>query len=273
MARSTQKGDTATISAVSWHDSALPQPLRFAPPYAESSSSPDGFAYFWQLAEYAFQLPDPATMLEIRHSLSESERARVSRFIRSCEELATYGFMSHPTGVSVSVIDGVETVSTEFSSKEITRGAVILFRQMYGTDAGSFLDVVGILSSAHRGAKDGDFGVRERVIAPWRRAHGALLQQRIQAIAGRKAADAGRGSEGAGEPLAFEDVRPTEVLSRYMYGDLIHWGDQRAALAALGNDEFLLAMDHMHFVEAMTGLAHFYLGFSLVLANAFASQL
>lgn len=273
MTSGNEAGDGMTINAVSWHDSILPQPLRFAPPYAETSTNPDGFSYFWQLAEYAFHLPNPAKLPEIRHQLSDDERARVTRFIQSCIELATYSFMSAPTGVSVSVANGVESVTTEFSSREVTRGTVTLFRQLYGTDSASYKDAVGILSSAHKATRDSEYDEREDIIVPWRRAHGALCQQRIQAIVGRKAADAARQGAGASAPLAFEDIRPTEVLSRYMYGDLIHWGDQRAALAALGTDEFHLAMDQMHFIEAMTGLAHYYLGFSVLLSKAFASQL
>jgi len=264
--------DTVTITAVSWHDSVLPRPLRFAPPYADLSTNPAGFSRFWQYAEYAFHLPDPSGFPPFAALLLDDQRRSVERFIASAKELAGYSFMSASAGVSVSVSGEIEVVSAEFGSNEAFRAAATLFRQLYGTDAGAYGEVVGILSAAHRSARDERFDEREDVIVPWRKAHGALRQQRIQAIVGRLAADAASGP-GVSAPVPFEDIRPTEVISKYLNGDLIHWGDKREALAALGVDDFSRAMDRMHFVESITGLAHFYSGFSVLLARAFARSL
>jgi hypothetical protein len=264
--------DTVTFTAVSWHDSVLPQPLRFAPPYAGLSTNPAGFSRFWQFAEYAFHLPDPSKIPPFPTVLSDDERRSVARFVASARELAGYSFMSATAGVSVTVTGEVEVVSAEFSSNEAFRAAATLFRQLYGTDAGAYREVVGILSSTHRFTRDQWSDEREDFLVPWRKAHGALCQQRIQAIVGRLAADAASGP-GVSGPVAFEDVRPTEVISKYLNGDLIHWGDKRDAFAALGGDEFKLAMDRMHFVESISGLAHLYSGFSVLLASAFARSL
>jgi hypothetical protein len=264
--------DTVTITAVSWHDSVLPQPLRFAPPYADRSTDPAGFSRFWQFAEYAFHLPDPSKIPPFAALLPDDQRRSVARFIASAKELAGYSLMSATAGVSMTVSGELEVVSSEFGSNEAFRAAATLFRQLYGTDAGAYGEVVGILSAAHRSTRDLRFDEREDVIVPWRKAHGALRQQRVQAIVGRLAADAASGP-GASGPVPFEDVRPAEVISRYLNGDLIHWGDKREALAALGVDEFTQAMDRMHFVESVTGLAHFYSGFSVLLASAFVRSL
>ncbi|MFD3439036.1 hypothetical protein ACFWU3_16190 [Streptomyces sp. NPDC058685] len=37
------------ITASEFHATALPQPSRFAPPYADRSANPLGYAYWWQL--------------------------------------------------------------------------------------------------------------------------------------------------------------------------------------------------------------------------------
>ncbi|WP_406399584.1 hypothetical protein OH805_11075 [Streptomyces sp. NBC_00879] len=47
------------ITASEFHATALPQPLRFAPPYADRSANPSGYAYWWQLIRLVFDLPDP----------------------------------------------------------------------------------------------------------------------------------------------------------------------------------------------------------------------
>jgi len=196
----------------------------------------------------------------------------VARFIASARELAGYSFMSSNARVSLRQDGGVEVISADFGSSESLRAAATLFRQLYGTDAASYQDVVGILSRAHRYVRDERSDERQDFIAPWRKAQGALRESRIQAIVGRLAADS-HSSRDVHLPLPFEEVRPTEVISKYLNGDLIHWGDQRAAIAAIGEDEFMVAMDRMNFFEAMSGLAHFYAGFSILLAVVFAADL
>jgi hypothetical protein len=261
---------TVTLHSVPWHDSILPQPLRFPPPYAELSTNPAGFSRFWQFMSYAFNLPDPSKFPPFVGELSEDDRRSVERFVFSCRELATYSLMSASDRMTVSVRDGVETLDVDFSGTESLIAAAVLLRQLYShSDSGSYKHVQGILSKAMGSEPAGDLvELRREILVAWRRAHGALLQQRIEAIVGRMAANEWAGTTSRA-PVPFEDLRPTEVISRYLYGDLIHWGDKRDSLAALGADPVMAALDRMHFLEAMCGLSHFYLGFSVLLRSAF----
>lgn len=259
-----------SLHSVSWHDSILPQPLRFPPPYAELSTNPGGFSRFWQFMSYAFDLPDPSKFPPLVDELARDDRRSVERFVSSCRELATYSLMSASDRMTVSITDGEEKLDVDFSGTESLRAAAVLFRQLYSnSDSGSYKHVQGILSKAMAAEPAGDAAeLRRDILIAWRRAHGALLQQRIEAIVGRMAANEWAGTTSRA-PVPFEDLRPTEVISRYLYGDLIHWGEKRDSLEAIGVDPVLAALDRMHFLEAMCGLSHFYLGFSVLLRSAF----
>ena len=62
-------------------------------------------------------------------------------------------------------------------------------------------------------------------------------------------------------------MSPVQVISAYQYGDLIHWDDD-SKLVAVANDPLLHARRRIDFLEAVVGLAHVYLGFSLVVQAA-----
>ncbi len=62
-------------------------------------------------------------------------------------------------------------------------------------------------------------------------------------------------------------MSPQQVISAYQYGDLIHWGDD-SKLIAVASDLFLQVRQQMEFLEAVTGLIHVYLGFSLLVRAA-----
>ncbi len=167
--------------------------------------------------------------------------------------------------------DGEALVETTKSSRESLRGFIVLFRQLYANDeTASYHDVVGIISKAIKATNDEDRELRDDIIRPWRRAHGLLMQQRIEAIVARKFVNSeyiGQGDSPV--PIPFEHARPTELISRYMYGDLVHFGSKRDALKSIGASELEIELDYMNFLEAATGLSHFYLGFSRLLARAF----
>lgn len=258
-----------TFRAVSWHDAVLPQPLSFPPPYAKFATDPKGFSRFWQFAHYAFRLPDPSKFPPFPSQVADDEMASVQRFIASCRELASYSVMSAHDSVSFSTHDGVTTHTSEFSSSESIRGTAVLFRQLYGTDDGSYRVVQRVISVLHKTTKDEFTDLRDDMLVRWRKAHGALNQQRMEAIVGRMSANSytppGTVSEA---PVPFEDLRPTEIIARYLNGDLLHWGDKRHSLEALGVDPMMADLDKLHFLEAMSGLAHYYLGFSILAARA-----
>lgn len=211
------------ITAVSWHDSILPRPLRFAPPYADRSTNPMGFSRFWQFANYAFDLPDPRAFPTFAQEIDPDDRRVLERFIQSARELAAYSVMSASDSVVFKAENGGETYTATFSPSESIRGTATLFRQLYAKsdDHGNYQNVVGLVSRLHRADRGPNHDLRQDILAPWRRAHGRLLQQRIEAIVGRMAANDYAGTPDSA-PVPFENLRPTEMISKYFYGDLVH---------------------------------------------------
>lgn len=260
--------DNFTFQLTSFHDAVLPQPLTFAPPYANLASDPQGFSRFWQFAHYAFRLPDPATFPAFPAEPQPEDRVTLDRFVSSCRELAGYTMMSaHDT---VEMFPNARSGSghrATFSSSEVIRGASVLFRQLYAEDSGSYRAVVQIVSKTHRTTRDQFTDQRADWLGVWRPVHGKLLQQRIEAIVARKSLRA----EGAHEsiPVPFEHESPTELLSVFFYGDLIHWGNSRPKHDSLIKNPLMQDLRKLRFLEAMVGLAHYYLGISAMLTTAF----
>jgi hypothetical protein len=260
-----------TFQLTSFHDAVLPQPLTFAPPYANLATDPEGFSRFWQFAHYAFRLPDPAKFPAFPGELPPGDRITLDRFVSSCRDLAGYTIMSAHD--SVEMFPNAQSGSghrATFSPSEVIRGASVLFRQLYADDSGSYRSVLSIVSKAHRTTQDRFTDQRADWLGVWRPVHGKLLQQRIEAIVARKSLRA----QGAHEsiPVPFENESPSELLSIFFYGDLIHWGESRPKHDSLIRDPLMQDLRKLRFLEAMIGLAHFYLGISVMLTTAFPKE-
>ena len=65
-----------------------------------------------------------------------------------------------------------------------------------------------------------------------------------------------------------DGLSPQNLISVFQYGDLIHWGDKKAEIIGPDKDPFAHAWQRMAFLEAMLGLSHLYMGFSLVIGAA-----
>ena len=252
-----------------FHDAVLPQPLTFAPPYAGLAMDPQGFSRFWQFAHYAFCLPDPGKFPPLVGEIDQRDSRTIARFIKSCRELAGYSIMSAHDSVTLKFNDGKPTHTSTFSSSESVRAAATLFRQLHGTDSGSYTSVRKIVSRLVNEHLDEDTERRREELAIWRRAIGRLMQNTIEAIVARLSLDSIADHGHSKVPIPFEDLRPLEVISIYLNGDLIHWGDRAEAHEAIQRrDPYLADLDKIHFLEAMAGLAHAYLGFSVLAGRA-----
>ncbi|TPW75902.1 hypothetical protein [Schumannella soli] len=267
---------TVTFTATSWHDSILPQPLRFAPPFADLSPNPESQSRFWQFMRYAFDLPDPARFPPFTEAPAARDLRAIDRFIQSARELATYSALSGEASVSYSFADGKGEFTSSFGPPEALRGTTVLFRQLYAgsDDKGNFRAMLAILSEAHKRDTGRDFDLRADILRDWRKAHGALMQEVITVIVDK----AVLAREGA-HPDVFEmipdlGVRPTEVISNHFYGDLIHWGKSAGRLETLREQSAMMAdIDKFRFIGAMGGLAYFYMGWAILLAAAFRRPL
>lgn len=264
-----------TLKAVSLEDSILPVPLRFPPPYADLSTNPEGFAYNWQLLEYAFHPPKPSAFPPFERAFESADLATVRRYVETCRRLAGYSFVSSTESMTVNTENGKTTVETNFASFESLSAHAVLFRQVHEhKEHASFRNVHSILSRyARMLPQDVDDDLRQDHLRHWRKAVGALMSRMLKPYVGRLVADASHPSGISVIPAPHEDLKPLEVMSRWNYGELIHWGDKRSDLeAALGRDEVWTALERMHVGESMIGLSHLYFGFSQVVERAIERQ-
>jgi hypothetical protein len=68
--------------------------------------------------------------------------------------------------------------------------------------------------------------------------------------------------------MEYGNDHPPSYVSAYNYGELIHWERGRETLAAWQQDPFDEAHTRRAFLEAATGLAYVYIGFSEVVRTA-----
>jgi hypothetical protein len=219
------------------------------------------------MLEFVFGLPSPAMFPALPTTPKKADLDVLMRYVRAAEELAQSELLSGKDAMTVHVPDESnkqERVEAAFSSNEITRGFIVLFRQFHSkqkSDPARFARVQDILRQANDAAGDTHVAERQRQLGVWRKARASLLQENLKVRVGQKLRDEQRwqaGIPGEGQ------MSPTNLISAYQYGDLIHWGEQRSALDVVRGDPFQEAHQRMSFLEAVAGLVHLYIGFSLV---------
>ena len=254
------------ITATEFRGTALPQPLRFPPPYADRTTNPSGYAYWWQLFKLVFNLPDPRKFPRLT-GFQADELGVIRRYISCCEELSESTVLSSSGGVTVNLKradDGrtQQTVSAEFPPREAIRGTTVLFRQLYSTEErASYTKVRKIIGRRIHECADKDRDHRDEMQRRWNKAHGQLRAYLLTFLADRTVCEA-RGW--ATNMIPNADVKPEAMIKLFQYGDLIHWGEGAEELSRLSEDEFNQAWNTLHYLETMIQLSHFYLGYSLL---------
>lgn len=258
--------DTVTVRAAPWHALALPQPLDFPPPYAEFSSNPDGFSYWWQLLKFVVDLPDPNAFPPLG-GFSNDEQAAILRYVDTCRELAESTVLSHTGGLQLNVAEGKRALIADEPPRESIRGTVVLFRQIASdSEPASYSTVRKIIGRRISENRDGDWEQRDEMQRRWNRARATLMGGMLTSLAGRKVIQERGGHPSL--PVPGEDVRPTEILSLFQYGDLIHWDKHRDAMSALQSDDFWMKFRTFQFLQVLIQLSHFYIGYSLLARRA-----
>ncbi|CAL9609650.1 hypothetical protein [Streptomyces sp. SudanB52_2052] len=261
------------ITATEFRATALPQPLRFPPPYADRTTNPSGYSYWWQLFKIVFDLPDPRRFPSLR-GFSTDELAVIKRYIACCEELSESTVLSSRGGIRLSVQrapDGSqkEKLTAEFPPREAIRGTTVLWRQLYSNEErASYTKVRKIIGRRIHDTLDSERDRRDEVQRRWNRAHGQLRAYLLTFLADRTVCEARGWST---DMLPNADVKPEALVRLFQYGDLIHWGEGAEELGHLSNDEFNHAWNTLRYLEIVIQLSHFYLGYSL-LAKAAISQ-
>ncbi|WP_158716501.1 hypothetical protein [Streptomyces sp. NRRL S-1314] len=254
------------ITAKEFRATALPQPLRFPPPYADRTANPDGYSYWWQLFRLVFDLPDPRNFPAL-DSFSADELTVIKRYIRCCEELAESTVLSSDSSIKLHVTradDGTQTenFTANFPPREAIRGTTVLFRQLYSNaERASYTKVRQIIGRHIHGTQDADRDRRDEMQRRWNRTHGQLRAYLLTYMADRVVCEA-RGWHTGMIPNA--EVKPEELTKLFLYGDLIHWGDGAEELDQLSSDEVTHAWNTLRYMQVVAQLSHFYLGYSLL---------
>lgn len=259
-----------TVRAVSFEALAADYPLSFPPPLAECSDNPSGFEHNWHLIQYVFNLPDPRRFPPFANIAPGRPLDILQRYSAAAKELAESTFLAHPTGMTVTVLDGgkSEQIDKAFAPKENVRGFSVLFRQFHSNDeSASFNAVQGVLRQLNKQEDDGFITIRTQYLTAWARAAGKLRGFPLKVLVGKQLQAQGRWPSG---PVVGEkDPTPEMLISIYNYGDDIHWGDKHERIAAWEKSPFDSAWMRMSFFEAIVGLAHIYIGFALLVDTAF----
>ena len=263
--RNAAAGETATITAHSYETLAKDYPLTFAVPYGDLPGN-DHFEYTWHLIQYAFDLPDPGQFPALSGSLLPDEHAVLQRYVIAAQDLAESAFLRHPISLSINLAGAEESIAKEFPPNENIRGFSVLFRQFHSNEEGaSFQSIQRVLRLANDRACDAHVEDRKEQLTAWARAVAKLRGHELKVLVGKRLQREGRW---ASELLPGEDTSPQMLISLYNYGEDIHWGRHRELVAALNADPFHAAWRRMSFFDAVAGLAHVFLGFSVLAEKA-----
>lgn len=250
--------------------SAQERPLDWPPPMAELLQRREAGEFVWRRLQYVFRFPDPRELAPAKPKMTKQERALLTRFVEQARTLAATTLMSAKDHVTINVPDfgGQEEVLVDFSAPDVTTGFMVLLRQCYAHDEeASFAKARKIVE--HRLFEVGDIETLETLKA-WRKAHARLLSQALeelvqeQLVADRRMPGELDGPGGKRSAVVRAPAPPSELLRTFWYGDQIHWGSQREALGALHADSFQSAWWNIHARHAALDIAHFYVGYAML---------
>ena len=88
----------------------------------------------------------------------------------------------------------------------------------------------------------------------------------LEGLASRGDIPKAAASESTHDPARVDN--PQLLISKQLYGDLVHWGDKRDDLAANAGDQFMVAWERLNAIEAAVALGYIYIGFAGVIAAA-----
>jgi len=249
---------------------ALDHPLSFPPPLASHSPSPEAFQFWWHMLQYVFELPDPATFPAIPVQPTAAEARAMDRYCDAATDLAESALLSGAAEFRLSVrrhADGTfsEKIQSKFASKEITRGFATLFRQFYSTEeSAGFQEMQRILRRLNDEARDGAHDTRVNYLSTWGKAQGRLRRFPLKDCVESRAMGHSTMDQ---TPSEYPDV-PERLIKLYNYGEYIHWAEGAETLSEWNADPFRAAHQQMRFLESIGGLAHLYMGFSLLVLAA-----
>lgn len=233
--------------------------------------NPESGDFTWRRLSYVFGLVDPRALTPTRLGLTADERDLAARFAEHAKALAGTTLLGAGDKVTIDIADftNEESVIAVLSEPDVTTGFMVLLRQCYADDEeASFAKVRKVLD--HRLHEAGDT-TSLAVLKTWRRAHARLLNYALeelvqeQLIADGKMPAEGPGPNGQITSMVVRaPAAPREMLRTSWYGGQLHWGHRRKELAAIVADPFDAGMWEIATRQAATDLAHFYMGYALL---------
>lgn len=258
-----------TLKSIPLHDAVLPEDLLFPIPLVDEALNPDTFSYHWQQLTYAFKLPSPANFPALTH-LTDDERLMLRQYVKNARKLAKYSVFGDTLGsFDITHEDGERFVNANLPSEEAFTAASATFRQLNNqNDEASFDKVKAVLERAISQEGSSKRARGQKLLKPWLAARKQLAKQMIETIIARKLV----GDKDERPPYTFEGVNPSKLIKTYNYGDTLHWGKEREALAELTADPDLEKF-WMHCVlSSMLTMSHFYFGFARAVEAALGER-
>jgi hypothetical protein len=258
---------TPQPSSVQPQQSRFPWPV----PMAELMQDLDGAGYVWTRLHYVFRLPDPQSLAPRSLQLTAEGRLLLERFVQQARSLAATSLLAATDSVRVSFSDDDDEVTVEenFSADDITTGFMVQLRQCFADDEeASFSKARKLLARSFYDAGD---TAATQTLKLWREAHGALGNTALDELAQEQMIKDGMlpatiedpdGNRVA--PIVRAPASPRELLQTLWYGGQIHWGKNREPLAEIEADPFDAGMWQISARQAGADLAHFYMGFALL---------
>lgn len=254
---------TVTLNSVAIEDSIHPVSLAFDPPYQDlaAAGGVKGFQHIWEKLTYAFALPDP-TQFPTLSSLRAEDRDALEKYVAGCRKLAGYSAIAHGSGFKMQSTNGNWTVTPDFPDDELIVAAAARFRQLNNQgEPTAFTTASDLIVKAVK-AHDPDL---IQVVAKWRKARAALLNQTIATIICDRLLPESKRPD---DFVSFGNLRPEDLFNTYFYGDFLHVGDNAEDLVDINSEDGNAAYHMFGFLISMSTLAHLYFGFSVLVEHA-----
>ncbi len=165
------------VRAISYEELAQDTPLTFPPPLADRSPRPEVFERWWRWLEYVFHLPPAADFPTLPRQPDSADADALERYVSAAEEMAESELLVGDDVMTIRQTDqnSPEEIDSEFSSKELTRGFITLFRQFdtrNKKEEASFECVQAVLRRLNAG--DDQAPERTATLDRWRQARAKL---------------------------------------------------------------------------------------------------
>lgn len=244
------------IQAAGWESLTTATDIGFPVPYGDELVGAAVGPHIWRMIQWVFALP----RLELRTELSQlspEDLEALNRFVLKASDLATSPYLAHNSSMNVSFGPDCEKIETDFPHRESTVGFLVTFRQFFDQgEPASYATVSRILRTEAEARGDSK---SVATIDAWGRVHRKLNRRCPRTWVELKAHRIE--TDKVGGPAAnLHQPRIKELVETYLYGDMVHYGDQKLSLAKIESDEYNTAAHEMTLHEGVAGLSMFYLG-------------